>query len=103
MTWADAGLPPDDLIVLETADLSIREGLSAGSRLASMPRRPTAGFCANDMLAIGLLQCVMGLGLGVPDDLAIIGFDDIDFAGAAAMPLASVRQPRTELGELPRS
>lgn len=97
--WGDAGLPPDDLVVLETADLSIREGLGAGGRLTRLARRPTAAFCANDMLAIGLLQCVMAMGLKVPDDLAIIGYDDIDFAGAAAVPLASVRQPRMELGE----
>lgn len=96
--WVEAGLPPGDLIVLETADLSVREGLAAGERLAGVPRRPTAAFCANDMLALGLLQRTMGLGLRVPDDLAIIGFDDIDFAGAAAVPLASVRQPRIELG-----
>lgn len=97
--WAEADLPPDDLVVIETADLSIREGLAAGERLAGVPRRPTAAFCANDMLALGLLQRTIGLGMRVPEDLAIIGFDDIDFAGAAAVPLSSVRQPRTELGK----
>lgn len=96
--WADSGLPAEDLVVLETADLSIREGLAAGERLAGVPNRPTAAFCANDMLALGLLQRSIGLGLSVPGDLAIIGFDDIDFAGAAAVPLSSVRQPRLELG-----
>ncbi len=97
--WAESGLPPEDLVVLETEDLSIREGLAAGERLAGIPRRPTAAFCANDMLALGLLQRLTGLGMKVPDDLAIIGFDDIDFAGAAAVPLSSVRQPRLELGK----
>lgn len=97
--WEESGLPLDDLVVLETENLSIGEGLAAGERLAGVPRRPTGAFCANDMLALGLLQRSMGLGLRVPDDLAIIGFDDIDFAGAAAVPLSSVRQPRLELGK----
>lgn len=96
--WAESGLPPDDLVVLETSDLSVREGFSAGERLAGLPRRPTAAFCANDMIALGLLQQTITVGLTVPADLAIIGFDDIDFAAAAAVPLSSVRQPRMDLG-----
>ena len=63
-----------------------------------MRRRPTAAFCANDLVALGLLQHAILTGLHVPSDLAIVGFDDIDFAGAAAVPLTSVRQPRHELG-----
>jgi LacI family transcriptional regulator len=61
-------------------------------------RRPTAAFCANDLVAIGLLQQTLLSGQQVPGDLAIVGFDDIDFAAAAAVPLTSVRQPRRELG-----
>ncbi|MDO5092268.1 MAG: LacI family DNA-binding transcriptional regulator [Propionibacteriaceae bacterium] len=60
--------------------------------------RPTAAFCANDMLAIGLLQGLLARGLRVPEDVAIVGYDDIDFAAAAAVPLSSVAQPRRELG-----
>jgi LacI family transcriptional regulator len=80
--------------------LTVAEGRSAGERLAGLParRRPTAAFCANDLLALGLLQQGIGAGLRVPDDLAIVGFDDIEFAAAAAVPLTSVRQPRQELG-----
>ena len=76
------------------------EGRSAGERLAGLPvrRRPTAAFCANDLLALGLLQQTIGSGRRVPEELAIVGFDDIDFAAAAAVPLTSVRQPRQELG-----
>ncbi len=61
-------------------------------------RRPTAAFCANDLLALGLLQQCVSLGLRVPEDLAIVGYDDIEFAAAAAVPLTSVRQPRQLLG-----
>jgi LacI family transcriptional regulator len=60
--------------------------------------RPTAACCANDMMALGLLQAMAAHGLRVPDDLAIVGYDDIDFAAAAAVPLSSVRQPRELLG-----
>ena len=98
--WAEAGLPEEDLVNLPTVALTVAEGRSAGERLAGLPdrRRPTAAFCANDLLALGLLQQTIGSGRRVPDDLAIVGFDDIDFAAAAAVPLTSVRQPRQELG-----
>lgn len=98
--WAELGLVPGDLTYLPTAALTVAEGRSAGERLAGIParRRPTAAFCANDLLALGLLQQTIGAGLRVPEELAIVGFDDIEFAAAAAVPLSSVRQPRQELG-----
>ena len=60
--------------------------------------RPTAVFATNDLLAIGLLQGFVTAGLRVPDDMAIVGYDDIAFAAAAAVPLSSVRQPRLGIG-----
>ncbi|HEY1565682.1 MAG TPA: LacI family DNA-binding transcriptional regulator, partial [Solirubrobacteraceae bacterium] len=82
-----AGHDPDDLVVLETTGLTIAEGRRAGERLAGLPapRRPTGVFCANDLLALGLLQRNVHWGLRVPDDLAIVGYDDIEFAAAAAV------------------
>jgi LacI family transcriptional regulator len=98
--WADAGLPDDQLTVVTTDGLTVVEGRSAGERLTGIGirRRPTAAFCANDLLALGLLQQLSGAGLSVPGDLAIVGYDDIEYAAAAAVPLTSVRQPRQELG-----
>ncbi|MFC0629428.1 LacI family DNA-binding transcriptional regulator [Kribbella deserti] len=98
---ARAGLPAEDLIDIPTAALTVAEGRGAGERLAGLPasRRPTAAFCANDLLALGLLQQCVRLGLRVPGDLAIVGYDDIEFAEAAAVPLTSVRQPRQLLGK----
>lgn len=98
--WREADLPEGDLLVVPTTALSVAEGRTAGERLAGLParRRPTAVFCANDLVALGLLQQATSAGMRVPDDLAIVGFDDIDFAAAAAVPLTSVRQPRAELG-----
>lgn len=98
--WSAAGLPREDLVQVSTRALTVAEGREAGQRLAGLPgsRRPTAAFCANDLVALGLLQQAIGSGVRVPEELAIVGYDDIDFAAAAAVPLTSVRQPRQELG-----
>ncbi|HET6625545.1 MAG TPA: LacI family DNA-binding transcriptional regulator [Nocardioidaceae bacterium] len=95
-----AGLAPEALTNVVTAALTVAEGKNAGERIAGLPaaNRPTAAVCANDLLALGLLQQCVGLGLRIPEDLAIVGYDDIDFAAAAAVPLTSVRQPRLQLG-----
>jgi LacI family transcriptional regulator len=95
-----AGLPASGLTAVETPALNFSSGLAAGARIAEMApgQRPTAAFCANDLLALGLLQEMTRRQLRVPGDLAIVGYDDIDFAAAAAVPLSSVRQPRDQLG-----
>jgi LacI family transcriptional regulator len=89
-----------ELVLLETEALVVAEGRRAGERLMALPEheRPTAAFCANDLLALGLLQAMTRFGLSVPGDLAVVGYDDIEFAEAAAVPLTSVRQPRELLG-----
>jgi LacI family transcriptional regulator len=86
----------------ETPAMSVAAGRSAGASIARRPgrTRPTAAFCANDLLALGLLQAVTRDGIRVPHDLAIVGYDDIDYAASAAVPLTSVQQPREELGRV---
>jgi LacI family transcriptional regulator len=83
-----------------TPTLTAAAGRLAGAEIADRPAsgRPTAVFCANDLLALGVLQEMTLRGLRVPRDVAIVGYDDIDFAAAAAVPLSSVRQPREQLG-----
>jgi LacI family transcriptional regulator len=97
----EAAGTPDDLVVVPTDSLTVASGRAAGARIAGLSRskRPTAAFCANDLVALGLLQQCVSLGLRVPEDLAIVGYDDIEFAAAAAVPLTSVRQPRQRLGQ----
>jgi LacI family transcriptional regulator len=97
-----AGRDPDALTVVETTGLNVAEGRRAGERLLAMSRRrrPTAVFCGNDLVALGLLQHLTQQGVAVPTDVAIVGYDDIEFAGAAAVPLTSVHQPRRRLGHL---
>jgi len=84
----------------EMPSLTVASGRQAAGELADLPasRRPSAVFCANDLLALGVLQELTRRGLRVPDDVAIVGYDDIEYAGAAAVPLSSVRQPREQLG-----
>jgi LacI family transcriptional regulator len=96
-----AGLRDDALTVIETPRLDVSAGRATGAQIAELPprRRPTAVFCANDLLALGLLQDTTRRHKSVPGDLAIVGYDDIDFAAAAAVPLTSVRQPRAQLGQ----
>ena len=86
--------------VIETTGPTFLAGRATGQRIAVMSprRRPTAVFCANDLLALGVLQEMTRHHLSVPGDVAIVGYDDIDFAAAAAVPLTSVRQPREDLG-----
>ena len=94
-----AGRPPDVLEVLTAPALNVPCGLRAGERLLARAVLPDAVFCANDLLALGLLQATVRAGVRVPEDLAIVGYDDIDFAAAAAVPLTSIRQPRAQLGQ----
>jgi LacI family transcriptional regulator len=97
---AAAGRAEDDLVVLETDATTFAAGRQAAERLIGLPasRRPTAIFCANDMVALGALQHLTLAGVDVPSDVGIVGYDDIEFATAAAVPLTSVRQPRDKLG-----
>lgn len=89
------------LEVIETAALTVLEGRAAGEKLRGRKTRdfPDAVFAANDLLAVGLLQALVMVGsISVPEDIAIIGYDDIDFASAAVVPLSSIRQPSEMIG-----
>jgi LacI family transcriptional regulator len=89
-----------ELNSVATPDLTVASGKAAAAEIVGRPAdaRPTAVFCANDLLALGVLQEMTRRGLRVPQDMALIGYDDIEFAEAAAVPLSSIRQPREQLG-----
>jgi len=95
-----AGRPVADMHVIETPALNVSAGQRAGAAIAEITAdaRPTAVFCANDLLALGVLQEMTSHRIRVPEGIAIVGYDDVDFASAAAVPLSSVRQPRHQLG-----
>jgi LacI family transcriptional regulator len=99
-----AGLDPAAVLAEITVPaMNARAGAGAADELlgavpAGTERRPTAVFCTNDMLALGLLRGLGQAGVAVPGDLAVVGYDDIEFAADAAVPLTSVRQPKYQLG-----
>jgi LacI family transcriptional regulator len=86
--------------VFDTPVMSIAAGRSVAEQIAALPaaERPTGVFCANDLLALGLMVQLRERGVTIPDEMGVIGYDDIEFAGVAVPPLSSVRQPRAELG-----
>ncbi|HEV7898320.1 MAG TPA: LacI family DNA-binding transcriptional regulator [Planosporangium sp.] len=96
---AEAGLPASALTVLEVDHPNVASGRDAGSRLLGLSRRPTAVFCVNDLVALGVLQAMFAAGVRVPEEMSIVGYDDIEFAAAAAVPLTSVRQPAFRMGQ----
>lgn len=94
--YADAALT-----VYPTEALTVLEGRRIAEQIAALPasKRPDAIFAANDLLAMGVIQAlVMSGSLRVPEDIALVGYDDIDFASAAVVPITSVRQPSSEIG-----
>lgn len=97
-----ANLHHDVRVEVMTGDsLSILEGRRLGEQFVARASsdRPDAVFAANDLMAIGVLQAFVMLGtLNVPRDIAIVGYDDIDFAQGAVVPLTSVRQPAALIG-----
>ena len=86
--------------MIDADALNVGGGQRASASIAAMPvsSRPSAVFCSNDLIALGVLQEMTRNHIRVPEDISIVGYDDIDFAAAAAVPLTSVRQPRHQLG-----
>ena len=91
-----------ELEVILKDGLTVQHGRAAADAIAQRPaeRRPDGVFCANDLLAVGALQSFTMLGgtIDVPGDIALIGYDDIDFAAATVIPLSSIRQPSILMG-----
>ncbi len=75
-------------------------GSGAATELLSSSKRPTALLCGNDRMAIGAMSAAFGMGLRVPQDLSIVGTDDIVLARYTNPPLTTIRVPRDRLGEL---
>ncbi|MBO3094573.1 LacI family DNA-binding transcriptional regulator [Cellulomonas dongxiuzhuiae] len=96
-----AGLDPQDALVEVTVPaLDLDAGAAGMARLLALPsaRRPTATLCANDLAAVGALRTLRRAGVAVPEDMAVVGYDDIPVASMLAVPLTTVRQPTHTLG-----
>lgn len=90
------------LEIFATEALSVLAGRAVGAEIVGRAPadRPDAIFAANDLVAMGILQALMMQStVQVPDEIALIGYDDIDFASAAVVPLSSIRQPSTLIGQ----
>lgn len=89
------------LEVLEANDLTVLAGRGVGDALIERNRSelPDGLFCTNDLMALGIMQSLTMLRtIRIPEDVALVGYDDIDFAASAVVPLTSIRQPAKLIG-----
>ncbi|MEU9191162.1 LacI family DNA-binding transcriptional regulator [Streptomyces sp. NPDC048484] len=94
-------VPDATLELISVPERTVEAGLACAERLARRDAadRPDALFCANDLLAIGIIQSlVAGRRVRVPEDIAVVGYDDIEFAQSTIVPLTTVRTPHAQLG-----
>jgi LacI family transcriptional regulator len=87
----------EDFII--RGDFKPHGGYLAGIKLLEMQNRPTAIFACNDLMAYGVMRAAVEKGFQVPDDLSVIGFDDIYLSTYINPPLTTIKQPRIEMGE----
>ncbi|WP_066461263.1 LacI family DNA-binding transcriptional regulator [Sanguibacter suarezii] len=91
-----------DLVEVTAASLNADGGEAAMTHLLATTTagvdRPTAVFCVNDLVALGVQRTLRRAGIDMPGEMAVVGYDDVNFAGELAIPLTSVRQPTHQLG-----
>jgi LacI family transcriptional regulator len=92
----ECGIPVQEKYIVE-GDHTMEGGVAAAEQLMALKELPTAIMCSNDMLAIGVLHKLSRSGLRVPDDVSIIGFDDIHLASIMIPPLTSIQMSRADL------
>jgi len=93
-----AGVPHDESLV-RYGNFSRASGYAAMQSLLELPERPTAVFVASDVVAFGALAALRDAGVHVPDEMAVIGFDDVPLADQVTPPLTSLHLPARELGQ----
>jgi len=92
-----AGLPVDPDLIRDST-LYVEGGLREGAALLAGPNPPTAVFTANDLQAHGVYAAARRAGVRIPEELSVVGFDDLPFSRWAGPPLTTVRQPLAEMG-----
>jgi LacI family transcriptional regulator len=95
---AAAGLDESAMVEIEVPFLNADGGEAGATELLARDDRPTALFCVNDLTALGAMRTLRAHGLRIPQDVAVVGYDDVNFASMLTTPLTSVRQPTHELG-----
>jgi DNA-binding LacI/PurR family transcriptional regulator len=96
---AEAGIPLDPRLVNLPADYSAQARLEAVARTLALSPRPTAIFAANNQFGIASLETIRAAGLRIPEDVALVVFDDIDTFSLTAPPVTAVAQPAAAMGE----
>ena len=96
---AGAGIAPDPELEVE-ANFEVAGGATAAAQLLELDDPPTAIFAFNDNMAIGAMQTARARGVRVPDELSIVGFDDLEEAGIVTPALTTIRQPLAEMGRI---
>lgn len=96
---AENGSEVSEDYVIETPGIEMEDGWNAAEEKAGIIKKFTAVFCVGDMLAIGLLKRLNNNGIRVPEDLSIVGFDNIDMAGYPDVQLTTVEQPTHLIGQ----
>jgi LacI family transcriptional regulator len=91
------GLPVEEAYIRQ-GDWSVESGYQAAKELLALKERPTAIFAANDIMALGAIYAIQEAGLKIPHDIAIVGFDDRDFAAWIRPALTTVTMPSFEMG-----
>lgn len=94
-----ARIPMDPTLIRQGA-FRLEVATRAAEELLTLRRRPTAIIARNDLLALGVIQAAGDLGLRVPEDLAVVGFDDIEIAAHREIQLTTVAQQKAEMGRL---
>lgn len=96
----EEGLDPDEALAeISVRTLNAAGGYDAVERLLAHRIKPTAVACANDLVALGVLRGLTERGVEIPADMAVVGYDDIEFANALQTPLTTVAQPKYALGQ----
>jgi LacI family xylobiose transport system transcriptional regulator len=93
-----AGIPVREDLIL-TGEFHREDGIARGHELLSRRNPPTAIFAGSDLQAIGVYEAARERGVRIPEDLSVVGYDDLQFSGWAGPPLTTVRQPLTEMAE----
>ncbi|HET6861027.1 MAG TPA: LacI family DNA-binding transcriptional regulator [Streptomyces sp.] len=91
-----AGLPVEPEMIMRM-QLTREDGQAAARELLARPDRPTAIFTANDLQALGVYQAAREVGLRIPEDLSVVGYDDVPVAAWVQPPLTTVHQPLNEM------
>ncbi|GAB3147619.1 LacI family DNA-binding transcriptional regulator [Microbispora hainanensis] len=95
MDGAGVHVDPD---LVRDSTLYVEGGLRDGTELLRLPDPPTAVFCSNDLQALGMYEAARRAGVRIPDDLSVVGFDDLSFTQWAGPPMTTVRQPLVQMG-----